>query len=301
MAASLPLRAKNNAPEITNAPFIGVGFKHVHFPAIDSLSAAERQNLPVSFFEVHAETYFAEGGARHAELAALRQHYPVSLHGVGLSLAGPDDLNPAHIERLKALIDRYQPFRISEHLAWSQFDDTYYNDLLPIPYNQTTLDLVCRHIDTLQNALGQTIAVENPSGYMQFPETTMTESRFLSEMVERTGCGLLLDLTNLSISGQNLGFDSIAVLADYPFHALQEIHLAGIETRDQMWIDSHAAPVADPALTLLDALFSQNLADFSCPILIEWDNHLPDWSVFVADTKRVAGFISTPKKQAKRA
>ena len=301
MAASFPLRAEHNAPEITNDPFIGVGFKHIHFPAIQALTASERQNLPVSFFEVHAETYFAEGGARHAELAALRQHYPVSLHGVGLSLAGPDDLNPAHIERLKALIDRYQPFRISEHLAWSQFDDTYYNDLLPIPYNQTTLDLVCRHIDTLQNALGQTIAVENPSGYMQFLETTMTESRFLSEMVERTGCGLLLDLTNLSISGQNLGFDSIAALTDYPFHALQEIHLAGIETRDQMWIDSHAAPVADPALTLLDELFSQNLADFSCPILIEWDNHLPDWSVFVADTKRVAGFISTPKKQAKRA
>src|SRR5215475_6508423 len=180
----------------------GTSFKHEHLAAI--LAEGKQRG----FFEVHAENYMGAGGPPHRALEAVRRDHPVSLHGVCMSIGGPQPLDKAHLARFRHLVERYEPALVSEHLAWSTHDDTFYNDLLPLPYTRATLERVCDHIDEVQAAIGRPMLLENPSSYLSFRESTMSETDFIRAVSRRTGCGLLLDINNVFVSATNQGFSA---------------------------------------------------------------------------------------------
>jgi uncharacterized protein len=266
VAAPLPRRA-------------GVGFKPEHFDAI----VDERPD--VGFFEIHAENFMGDGGPPHRRLEAVRARYPLSLHGVGLSIGSPGPLDRAHLQRLAAVAKRFEPTLVSEHLAWSTHEGAFLNDLLPLPYTDETVARVSEHIDEVQNALGRTMLLENPSTYVVFAESTWAETDFLREIARRTGCGLLLDVNNVFVSAVNHGFDPERYLADFPLAAVGEIHLAGStdDTDDAglpLMIDAHNSPVRDPVWSLYAATIRRLGAT---PTLIEWDNDVPAWPVLARE------------------
>ncbi|SOC45812.1 hypothetical protein SAMN05892877_11839 [Rhizobium subbaraonis] len=251
----------------------GTSFKHEHLPAI--LEEGVRRG----FFEVHAENYMGEGGPPHRALTRIRQDYPVSIHGVCMSIGGPQPLDKQHLARFKTLIERYEPALVSEHLAWSTHETTYFNDLLPLPYNAATMQHVADHIDEVQETIGRQILLENPSSYLTFTESTMTETAFIRELARRTGCGLLLDVNNVFVSATNLGTSALGYLADYPLEFVREIHLAGHavqsdENGEPLLIDSHDGPVCDAVWALYETVLAR-----TGPIatLVEWDSAIPDW------------------------
>lgn len=261
---------------------VGVGFKPQHFEAIMAGPQA------VGFFEVHAENYMGDGGPPHAQLGELRARYQLSLHGVGLSLGGPDRPDGDHLRRLKRLCDRYAPASFSEHLAWSSHAGAYLNDLLPLPYTRETLDHVVAHINEVQDSLCRPMLLENPATYMPFAESTMDEPRFITEVCGRAGCGLLLDVENIYVSAINHGLSPEALLNAYPLDKVGEIHLAGHEaTVDAagapLLIDTHSAPVSPPVRSLY-----RRAIDLigPAPTLIEWDNDVPSWPDLVAEARR---------------
>jgi len=263
-------------------PRAGVGLKPEHYREIlDS-------RPDIGWFEIHAENYMGEGGPPHAYLTAIRERYPVSLHGVGLSIGGAGPLDADHLARLRGLIERYEPALFSEHLAWSSHDTVYLNDLLPLPYTEDTLDRVCGHIDEVQDTLQRQMLLENPSTYVAFAETSMSEVAFLREIVRRTGCGLLLDVNNVFVQATNHGLDAGDYLNDFPAEHVGEIHLGGhAEDEDEdgsaLLIDDHGREVADPVW----ALYADALARTgSVPTLIEWDNDVPTWPVLLAEAQR---------------
>ncbi|RFB75597.1 MNIO family bufferin maturase [Methylovirgula sp. 4M-Z18] len=257
----------------------GTSFKHEHLPAI----LADRK--PRGFFEVHAENYMGAGGPPHQALETIRRDNPISLHGVCMSIGGPQPLDIAHLHRFKELITRYEPALVSEHLAWSTHGTTYFNDLLPLPYTETTLDRVCAHIDQVQEAIGRPMLLENPSTYVAFCESTMSETDFIRAIARRTGCGLLLDINNVFVSAINHGFSARDYLAEFPLAKVGEVHLAGHSEQtddegDLLLIDSHDGPVADPVWDLFESVIGR------CgPIatLIEWDGKIPDWPILKAE------------------
>ena len=258
---------------------IGVGFKPAHFH--DILATAQ----PIGFFEVHAENYMGAGGPPHAQLRALRQRYALSVHGVGLSIGSMQPLDRDHLARLKLLCDRYAPESFSEHLAWSSHNDVYFNDLLPLPYTQQTLARVAEHIDEVQTALGRLMLLENPSTYVSFLESTISEVDFLAEVSKRTGCVLLLDVNNVFVSAKNHGTEPLAYLDSFPLDRVKEIHLGGHdEERDDagapLLIDAHGSPVADAVWMLYAHVIAHTGA---IPTLIEWDNDIPDWPTLCAE------------------
>ena len=283
-------------PSPISAQSVGVGFKAEHFDVIlDS-----RPEL--GFFEVHAENYMGAGGPPHRRLEAIRDRYPLSLHGVGLSIGSPGPLDDAHLARLARVAERYQPALVSEHLAWSTHDGAFFNDLLPLPYTDETLARVCEHIDIVQSALSRTILLENPSTYVAFAETTIGETEFLSEIVRRTGCGLLLDVNNVFVCAANHGFDAWGYLARFPLSAVQEIHLAGCsDDHDDaglpLLIDAHDSPVRQPVWEL----FGQAIRRLGpTPTLIEWDNDLPAWSALLAEARRAERSIAAAGVERER-
>jgi uncharacterized protein (UPF0276 family) len=265
----------------------GLGFKAEHFAAI-------RDTRPrLGFFEVHAENYMGAGGPPHRQLTALRQDYALSLHGVGLSIGGPDRPDAAHLKRLRDLITRYQPASFSEHLAWSSHGSDYLNDLLPLPYTPETLQLVCDHVDEVQATLGCRLLLENPSTYVLFAQSTLAETEFLAEIARRTGCGLLLDVNNVFVSCTNHRTDPQDWLAAIPLDAVGEVHLGGHATEalpsGPLLIDDHGSPVADPVW----ALYSQTIARTGAlPTLIEWDNDIPDFPILLAEAARAADILT---------
>jgi uncharacterized protein (UPF0276 family) len=276
---------------------VGVGFKAEHFDAI----LETRPDL--GFFEIHAENYMGAGGPPHRRLEAIRERYPISLHGVGLSIGSPGPLDRAHLARLAGVAERYQPAVVSEHLAWSTHDGAFLNDLLPLPYTEDTLARVSEHIDLVQTTLRRTMLLENPSTYVAFAETTMSETEFLGEIVRRTGCGLLLDVNNIFVSATNHGFDPYRYLADFPLAAVGEIHLAGCaDDRDDagfpLLIDAHNSPVRD-AVWLLYAEAIRRLG--ATPTLIEWDNDVPAWPELVEEARRAeSAMTATTDRRAER-
>jgi uncharacterized protein (UPF0276 family) len=222
---------------------VGVGFKPEHYQNAIKLGHG------IGFFEVHAENYMGDGGPPHRMLAELSAHVPLSIHGVALSIGGAGPLDRDHLGRLKRLIDRYEPALFSEHLAWSTHDGVYLNDLLPVPYNEETLQRVSSHIDEVQETLQRRMLLENPSTYVAFEASTMSEVEFLREVVRRTGCGLLLDVNNVYVSAVNHGSESMAYLDAFPLEQVGEIHLGGhAEDCDDLGapllIDAHGTPVA---------------------------------------------------------
>ena len=262
-------------PKHRIAGLAGTSFKHQHLQAILA------DDAPGGFFEVHAENYMGAGGPPHAALTRIRQDFPVSLHGVCMSIGGPQPLDKAHLARFKALVDRYEPALVSEHLAWSTHEATFYNDLLPLPYTEATVALVAAHIDEVQEAIGRRLLLENPSTYVTFRESTMSETAFIRELVKRAGCGLLLDINNVFVSATNQGYSARDYLGDFPLEHVCEIHLAGhAEQEDDegglLLIDSHDGPVADAVWKLYEIVIARSSA---IPTLIEWDSAIPDWPV----------------------
>jgi uncharacterized protein len=269
IAAPLPHRA-------------GVGLKPEHIDQI----IAERPDL--GFFEIHAENYMGEGGPPHRRLEAIRGSYPLSLHGVGLSIGSPGPLDRSHLSRLAALNARYEPGLFSEHLAWSTHDTDYLNDLLPLPYTAETLATVVSHIHQVQEAMGRQMLLENPSTYVVFAQSAMAEVDFIAEIAERSGCGLLLDVSNVLVSATNHGFDPKGYLDSFPLRQVREIHLAGFaESSDDagrpLLIDAHNSPVRDGVWDLY-RLVIERIGP--TPTLVEWDNDVPEWSILHAEAHR---------------
>lgn len=265
-------------------PRPGVGYKPQHFAALLADPG------PVGWLEIHAENYMGEGGRPLAQLRHLAERFPISVHGVGLSIGGEGRLDADHLARLKHLCGWLNPASFSEHLAWSTHEGTYLNDLLPLPYTEATLTGVVDHIDEVQTVLGRRMLLENPSTYVAFAETAMGEVEFLSEIARRSGCGLLLDVNNVHVSGTNQNYDPLGYLRAFPLQHVGEIHLGGhhVDADDHgnpLLIDSHGAEVADPVWALYAALIALGGPR---PTLIEWDNDVPDWPVLAAEAARAA-------------
>jgi len=246
--------------------------------------------LDIGFLEIHAENYMVAGGPFHHYLTQIRRSYPLSIHGVGLSIGGSADLDADHLEKLARLLDRYQPAVFSEHLAWSSHDGRYLSDLLPLPYTAITLQRVCEHIDHIQTRLRRRMLLENPATYVEFASSTMSEAEFLCEIVRRTGCGFLLDVNNVYVSCINHGYDPATTLRALPLNAVSQIHLAGFaedvdDLGTRLLIDNHGTPVADPVWELYEEAL---LLTCPQPTLLERDCDIPALPVLLAEANRAA-------------
>lgn len=281
-------------------PRAGIGFKPAHRDALLADPAA------VGFVEVHPENYMGAGGPAHRTLAAVRERLPLSLHGVGLSIGGEEPLDRDHLARLAALVTRYAPGLVSEHLAWSSHAGVHFHELLPLPYTAATLARVVDHIDEVQDTLGRQMLIENPASHVAFDASTLSETRFLREAVEATGCGLILDVNNAFVSATNLGFEAHDYIAAFPLEAVGEIHLAGhaeagvaagdaadraaggtgrpAEDAARLLLDAHDRPVAAPVW----ALYADAIARIGRPVptLIEWDHDVPEFARLAAEAAR---------------
>ncbi len=255
---------------------IGLRFRH-HQPVTEA-------HPDVAWFEVHAENYMG-GGTVPRYLDMIRRDYPISLHGVGLSLGSADGLDTAHLERLRHLVDRVEPGLISEHLSWSATAGTYLADLLPLPMTEEALTIVCRHVDQVQAHLKRRILIENPSTYLLFRHSTIPEWEFMAHIAHRTGCGILCDINNIYVSACNHGWDAQTYLAALPPAAIGEIHLAGHSIRElgegrTLRIDDHGSRVAPQVW----ALYREALARFGpIPTLIEWDTNVPALEILMQE------------------
>lgn len=265
----------------------GIGLRPQHY--LDVLANPR----DVAFVEVHPENYLCAGGPQHHYLTRVREILPVSFHGVGLSLGGEARPDLTHLQRVRGLIDRYQPFQFSEHLAWSSHGGHFFNDLLPLPYTQRNLARMVDHVVETQEALGRQILIENPSLYLGFAENEMNEPEFLAQLAARSDCALLLDINNLYVSAINAGTDPWASLAAFPLWQVGEIHLAGHVRQvdadgDVLLIDAHNAPVADAVWQL----FAEAVAMMPpVPVLIEWDNELPTWPELTAEARSAQSIL----------
>jgi uncharacterized protein (UPF0276 family) len=255
----------------------GIGLRSPHVARVRAEQPA------VGWLEVHSENYFVDGGPAIAALEAIRRDYPISLHGVGLSLGSADALDAGHLTRLRRLIARIDPAVVSEHLCWSHVDGRHLNDLLPLPFTDEALALVCERVDAVQNALGRTLLVENVSAYVRFDDDAMSEWDFVAAVAHRTGCKLLFDVNNVYVNAVNHGFDASAFLAAIPTDAVAEIHLAGFDASGAFLIDTHGARVAPPVW----ALYRAAIARFGPkPTLIEWDTDIPALEVLLDEAAK---------------
>jgi len=246
----------------------------------------------VDFFEVHAENYFGAGGAPHRYLTAIRERHALSLHGIGLSIGGAGPLNREHLAHLRALVDRYDPALVSEHLAWCESDGAYFNDLLPVALTSEALDIVCRHVEQTQDVLGRTILIENPSNYLVFEQSDIPETEFLAELARRTGCGLLLDINNVVVSAHNLKRSAHDYLAAFDADAVGEIHLAGHSDDERsgmtLKIDDHGSAPSQEVWDLYRAFVT---TAGPRPTLIEWDQDVPALDVLVSEAATARGIL----------
>jgi uncharacterized protein (UPF0276 family) len=287
------LTINDHAPSCTQAaltglaPRAGLGLKTGHFrEVLDS-------RPDIGFFEVHAENYMVDGGPFHHFLGLIREQYPLSLHGVGLSIGAEGPLDQQHLKRLAELIERYQPHSFSEHLAWSSHGPVFLNDLLPLAYDTPTLNRVCEHIDQVQNSLQRPMLLENPATYLAFQHSTIDEADFIAEVVRRSGCGLLLDVNNVYVSCVNHQRDPLAYLDALPLHAVGEIHLAGFaedcdSLGDRLLIDDHGAPI-DQAVWSLYRQVLQRIGPIAT--LIERDNQVPSFEVLLAEAQHADALL----------
>ncbi len=265
----------------------GVGYKPQHF------SDLLENPHSVAWLEIHAENYMGDGGRPLAQLRHLAERFPISVHGVGLSIGGEGPLDAEHLARLKHLIGWLKPASFSEHLAWSTHDSHFLNDLLPLPYTAATLTRVCEHIDQVQDAVGRRMLLENPSTYLAFADSDMAEVDFLAEIARRTGCGLLFDVNNVFVSATNQKTDPLSYIDAFPLAQVGEIHLGGHdedmdETGAVLLIDSHGREVVDPVWALYEHTIARGGPK---PTLIEWDTDVPDWPVLAAEADRAAPIL----------
>lgn len=269
----------------------GIGLRFQHHREV------LRTRPAVAWMEVHPENYM-DGGLPLAHLLAVRRDYPVSLHGVGLSLGSAQGLDPRHLDRLAALVERLEPGLVSEHLAWSVVDGTYLGDLLPLPMTEEALAAVCRNVDAMQHRLRCRVLVENPSSYLTYTDATMPEHAFLAEVARRTGCGILCDVNNIVVSAENHGFDALTYLRALPADAVAELHVAGhsvrmLEDGRSIRIDDHSRAVSAAVWSLLDEalrLFGPR------PVLVEWDTEIPALPVLLAEAAAAQAAIDASRK-----
>lgn len=261
----------------------GLSLKAEHFFRI-------LHNLPpVGWFEIHPENYMGDGGPMHRFLSAIRERYPLSMHGVGMSLGSADGISQEHLGKLKEVVSRYQPEQVSEHLAWSHWNGIFLNDLLPLPYTNESLAVVCTNIDRVQSFLNRRILVENPSTYIDFSRSDYSEPDFISLICQKTGCGALLDINNVFVSGQNNDFDPSGYLDQFPMKVVGEIHLAGHSVVDltedkKICVDDHGSPVIEEVWKLFDQVIARMQA--APPVLIEWDTNIPEFDTFLAEAEK---------------
>ena len=272
----------------------GVGLKPEHFGDIFGTKP------DMGFFEVHAENYMGAGGLPHRALTEIRKDYPLSVHGVGLSIGAERGLDPDHLARLKTVVDRYQPGMVSEHLAWSTHESIFLNDLLPLPYTEAVLARVVRHVDEVQTALGRAILMENPSTYVAFAESEMSETDFVAELQKRSGCGLLLDVNNVFVSATNQHYSPQGYIDAFPLEHVREIHLGGHATDtdddgEPLLIDAHDREVSDPVWNLYAYVLEKT---GQLPTLIEWDNDLPTWDVLAGDARRADAVMDAMERRS---
>lgn len=252
----------------------GIGLRAPHYRPLLKL-------LPdVGWLEVHSENYFGDGGQPLHYLERARSHYPLSLHGVGLSLGSAQGLDRGHLQALARLVQRVEPALVSEHLSWGAVPGRHLNDLLPLPYTEEALAVTAANVREVQDTLGRQILVENISSYLRFRHSTLGEAEFIAALVGETGCGVLLDVNNIYVSAMNHGFDPGSFLEAIPPGSVHEIHLAGFDRAGELLIDTHGTRVAPPVW----ALYRRALARFGAvPTLIEWDTDLPPLDVLLAE------------------
>ena len=259
----------------------GIGLRAPHHAEIIASRPA------IGWIEAHTENYFVDGGGALAALLAIRADYPVSLHGVGLSLGSTDPLAHEHLDRIASLVRRVEPALVSEHLSWSAAGGRDTNDLLPLPYTEEALRHVCARISAVQERLGRQILVENVSSYLQFRSSELTEWEFVAAVASETGCGLLLDVNNIYVSAMNHGFDPLTYLLSIPRRSVKEIHLAGHSVvrvgNRELRIDTHGAPVCDAVWHL----YARAISCFGrVATLIEWDTDIPSLDVLVGESRK---------------
>lgn len=273
--------AKAEHSETLKKAKTGIGLRAFHTEQILSEKPA------VGFLEAHAENYFRIGGIPFEQLMAARAHYPISLHGVGLSLGSAEGVSGEHLRKLAALVAQVQPVLVSEHISWSSADGKSVPDLLPLPMTKDALGSICANIAKGQDVLKRQILVENPSSYLAFSGREMTEPEFITEIIKRTGCGLLLDINNIHVSAHNMGGDARAYLDGIPKGAAQEIHLAGYHVNNvggrEIFVDAHNHAVYD-AVWDLYRLALDKFGDVAT--LIEWDSDLPALNVLLGEAKK---------------
>ena len=281
------LDARNDRP--TDVPNrAGVGYKAQHLDGI--LKTPET----VGWLEIHAENYMGDGGRPIAQLRHLREQFPISCHGVGLSIGAEGPLDADHLARLKHLVGWLEPGLFSEHLAWSTHETQFLNDLLPVPYTQKTVDQVVSHIDQVQDTVGRQMLLENPSTYVAFEESDRSEIEFLTEVAKRSGCGLLLDVNNVFVSATNQNYSPEGYIDAFPSEFVGEIHLGGHEEDADdhgatLLIGSHSREVVDPVWALYEYTLTKTGPR---PTLIEWDNDIPEWNVLAAEMIRADAILS---------
>lgn len=261
----------------------GVSLKSQHFAYI-------LEHKPdLGFFEIHPENYMSPGGLHLKYLDRIRQHYPLSMHGVGLSLGSADGIKEEHLKQLVQVVKRFEPAQVSEHLAWSHWNEVFLNDLLPLPYTEESLNIVSENIERVQEALQRNILIENPSIYIDFSRHDFSEPEFLTALCKKTGCALLLDLNNIVVSAFNNSFSARDYLEDIPVEYLAEVHLAGHSEKSlladkKIRIDDHGSHVSDEVWRLAEALFAH--AQKALPLLVEWDTDIPEFSVLHAEASK---------------
>jgi len=271
----------------------GIGLRPPHFRRV----LEEHPRVP--WFEVHSENFFCAGGEMLRVLEAVRHNYPISLHGVGLSLGSGDRLHTEHLLKLKRLIERVQPALVSEHLCWGAIGPCHLNDLLPLPYTEEALSLMVEHVYQAQEYLGHELLIENVSSYLSFTHSTIPEWEFMAALTERSGCGLLLDVNNIYVNSVNHGFDAHTYIRAIPAVAVREIHLAGFTAKEglgaPLLIDTHSRPVSDDVWSL----YREALAHVGpVPTLIEWDQDIPELEVLQAEAAKAEGMMNARRALA---
>lgn len=292
----IPLNSVNE-PTLASIPVkAGVGLKPQHYkeiPEKKTPGVKSAEGTDIGWFEVHTENYMGDGGAPHYYLEKIRQDYPLSMHGVGLSLGSAGGLDKGHLQRIKIAVERYQPALVSEHISWSVADGVYLNDLLPLPYTREMIGIICDNIDQFQNFLGRQILVENPSSYLLYKSSTMDEPGFINEILDKTGCGLLLDVNNVFVSCENHGWDAQDYLAQIKAETVQEIHLAGHSVKQwrgkYLRIDDHGSNISSDVWELYDHTLSLIGPK---PTLIEWDNNIPSLMTLRQEAGRANFFLA---------
>ncbi|EFP98364.1 DUF692 domain-containing protein [Vibrio caribbeanicus] len=265
---------------------VGVGLRSPHSQFFLN------QTPQISWLEIHSENYFQPYSAAREDLRQLRQDYQISCHGIGLSLGSAGGVNIQHVDRLRHLVNEVEPMFVSDHLSWSEHQGVYMNDLLPLPYTEEALNIFCNNVLQVQDALKRPLLIENPSSYVSFNHSTLSEWEFLTEMQKRTECRLLLDLNNIHVSAFNHGFDAYQYLRAIPSDAVEEIHLAGFTVKEldggTVWIDTHSRPVSDEVWQLF-AFFCQHYG--LRHTLIEWDQDIPEPEVLLNEADKASTLL----------